>query len=114
MPYFSVSTTRKTTTPLKQEIKAELGRIIEKVPDKSEEWLMVEINDESYISFGGKDDAPAAAIVLDTFGELTNELYDMLTKEICTRIGALLDTDPKRIYVIYKPITHWGWNNANF
>ena len=114
MPYFSVSTTNKTTTKVKQEIKAELGRIIEMIPGKSEEWLMVKFDDESYISFGGKDDVPSALIILDTFGELSGELYDMLTRELCSSIGKLLDTDPKRIYVIYEPITHWGWNGSNF
>ena len=113
MPYFHIATTQKLTDASKRQLQQEMGRIIEMVPGKSESWLMVQLHDEACLSFAGTV-APAAVVTLKTFGELVPEQYDMLTAELCPRISVLLQTDPDRIYVIYEPITHWGWNGSNF
>ena len=114
MPYFDIATTQNLTDASKKQLQQEMGRIIELVPGKSERWLMVQLHDEVCLSFAGSADAPAAVITLKTFGELMAEQYDMLTTEICQCVGTLLQTNPDRIYVIYEPITHWGWNGSNF
>lgn len=114
MPYFDIATTQKLTNTSKKQLQQEMGRIIELIPGKSESWLMVQLHDEACLSFAGTADAPAAVVTLKTFGELVSEQYDMLTAEICQRVGTLLQTSSDRIYVIYEPITHWGWNGSNF
>lgn len=114
MPYFDVATTRKLTTETKTQLQRELGRLIELIPGKSEQWLMTQLRDEACLSFAGSNEEPAAVVTLKTFGELKPEQYDLLTAEICSCIQQLLQTQPSRIYVMYEPVTHWGWNSSNF
>lgn len=114
MPYFDVATTQKLTTETKTQLQHALGRLIEWIPGKSEQWLMVQIRDGACLSFAGSDREPAAVVTLKTFGELESEQYDLLTAGICGSVQELLQTDPVRTYVIYEPVTHWGWNSSNF
>lgn len=114
MPYFEVKTSVNVSEKTKEELYHELGRIIELVPGKSECWVMAQIQDNSSMCFAGDCSQPAAAVVLKTFGQLEAAHYELLTREICSRIGAMLGVDPKRIYVTYEPVTQWGWDGANF
>lgn len=114
MPYFEVKTSVGLDAECKEKLYHELGRIIELVPGKSESWVMVQLQDNSAMCFAGESGQPTAAVVLKTFGQLEEKYYDLLTQEICTRVGALLGVDPKRLYVTYEPITRWGWDGANF
>lgn len=114
MPYFEVNTSVTLDAECREALYHELGRIIELVPGKSESWVMVHVMDQSPMCFAGESGQPTAAVVLKTFGQLEDKYYDLLTREICTRIGSMLGVDPKRLYVTYEPITHWGWDGANF
>jgi len=114
MPYFEIKTSVSVDAERREALYHQLGKIIELVPGKSESWLMVQVTDQSAMCFAGDSSLPAAAVVLKTFGLLEDKYYDLLTGEICSRIGSLLGVDPKRLYVTYEPITHWGWDGANF
>jgi phenylpyruvate tautomerase PptA (4-oxalocrotonate tautomerase family) len=114
MPYFEIKTSVKLDAERKEKICHELGRIIELVPGKSESWVMVQLQDGSDMCFAGDSTQPVAAVVLKTFGELESKYYDILSQEICQYIGKLLEVDPKRMYVTYEPVIHWGWNSTNF
>lgn len=114
MPYFEVQTSASVMPETRDKLCRELGRIIELVPGKSEQWLMVHVEDKASMSFAGNSADPAAAVILKSFGELKGEQYDMLTAELCKAINLILGIDPKRTYVIYEPINHWGWDGANF
>lgn len=114
MPYFDVKTTTSLNAETKENLYHELARIIELVPGKSESWVMVNLADQAQMCFAGISAEPAAAVVLKTFGELEGQYYDLLTKEICSRISPMIGVQPDRLYVTYEPITHWGWNGENF
>lgn len=114
MPYFEVQTSTKVKEENRETLYHELGKIIEFVPGKSESWVMVHLEDEAKMSFAGDGKEPAACVVVKTFGELENQYYDTLTHEICKSISGMLGVDPKRLYVTYESINHWGWDGANF
>ena len=114
MPYFDVKTNVKMNAEQKDTVMHALGKIIELVPGKSESWVMVNIEDDIYTSFAGESAGNAAMITVKTFGQPTDSQYGELTDAICKKVNELLDIDPKRIYIVYEPIKHWGWNHANF
>ncbi len=114
MPYCEVITTTKVDKSRDMELSHELARIIELIPGKEERWVMTHIEDQARMAFAGDNEQPCAMITLKTFGELTPEQYDMLTKEMCSSASKLLGVAPDRLYVKYEPIVHWGWNGENF
>lgn len=114
MPYFEVQTSTCLKKETQDALYHELGRIMELVPGKSEQWVMVHLEENAKMCFSGNSQAPAAAIVVKTFHELEEQYYDLLTAELCKSAAQLLGVDSKRIYVIYEPISHWGWDSGNF
>lgn len=114
MPYCEVITTEKIEKADEKKLNREIARIIELIPGKSERWVMTHIEDEARMSFAGTGEEPTAMITVKTFGELTGEYYDLLTREFCGELSKLIGVPPDRVYVVYEPITHWGWNKENF
>ena len=114
MPYCEILTTTKVEKAEEMKLNHEIARIIEQIPGKSERWVMTHIQDETRMAFAGTNAAPAAVITVKTFGELAPEQYDMLTKSFCQSAAQLLKVPSDRLYVTYEPITHWGWDGANF
>lgn len=114
MPYFEVQTSAALPEEERAGLRRELARVIELVPGKSERWLMVHIEDGADMAFAGDASAPAAMVELKTFGELEAGLYDMLTRELCASLPPLLHVPADRLYVVYEPISRWGWNGGNF
>ena len=114
MPYFEVKTNVSMDAEKKETVMHAMAKIIELIPGKSENWVMVNIEDDVFTSFSGKSEENAAMITVKTFGELEDSQYAMLTDEICNKVNELLDIDTKRIYIVYEPIKHWGWDHTNF
>ena len=114
MPYFEVQTSSVVAQEKHTELYHELAKIMELVPGKSEKWVMVHLEDQAKMSFGGNADEPAACIVVKTFGELEDQQYTMLTGELCNSMSKILGVSPERLYVTYEGIRHWGWNGSNF
>ena len=60
MPCIQVKTNVKTSRQAAEEIKEALGQAISCLPGKSEDWLMVSIEDGCQMFFGGKGSRPIA------------------------------------------------------
>lgn len=114
MPYCEVITNKTIDAELEETIRKEIVRIIELIPGKEERWIMTRTVDQSRMTFGGPCDAPVAMINVKTFGELSDNQYNLLTKELCASISELISVPPEKIYVVYESICHWGWNGQNF
>ena len=105
MPY--IETTSNVSIPGRKEqvIKDRMGDAIEKIPGKTESWLMLSFRDNAAMYFKGTD-APCAICQVKLFGgSATEEDYAALREE--------LDIDSDRIYVTYEEIGFWGWNGGN-
>lgn len=114
MPYISTKTT-VTISPEKREIiKMKLGKAIELIPGKSENWLMLSFEDNSFMYFKGSNEKPLAFIDVKIFGEASKDSYSKLTKAITEIIHEELSIQPDFIYVKYETVSTWGWNGNNF
>lgn len=114
MPYISTKTTVKLSNEKCEAIKARLGKAIELIPGKSENWLMLSFEGDSVMYFKGKNDRPLAFVEVKLFGKASGNAYDRLTKEITDILGDELNIQPDCIYVKYEEASTWGWNGSNF
>ena len=114
MPCIQLNTSVKLSDASKKAIKTKLGKAIELVPGKSENWLMITMNDGISVYFKGDDSKPAAFVAVDVYGREDGRAFDALTGEICKILGDEAGISADRIYVKYGATMHWGWNGGNF
>ena len=100
MPY--IETTSNVSIPGRKEqvIKDRMGDAIEKIPGKTESWLMLSFRDNAAMYFKGTD-APCAICQVKLFGgSATEEDYAALTEALTDILREELDIDSDRIYVL--------------
>ena len=113
MPYIDSKVTVKISMQQKEEIKSELGKLIETL-NKSETYLMVSIEDSCDLWLGGEKLDKGAYVAVSLYGDAPKELYDRMTGRICELMNRKLGIPGNAVYVTYHPVKDWGWNGKNF
>ncbi len=113
MPYIHITTNVPVSTAAGETLKQQMGRAVTALPGKSEQWLMVRVEDDARLWMAGSDEAAAIAEV-GVYGGADGDAYDSLTGRITDVLEAVLHIDPSRIYVKYFETEYWGWNGRNF
>ncbi len=113
MPFIDSKVTVKISEAQKEELKAELGKLITTL-GKSETYLMVGIEDSYDLWLGGRKLDRGAYVAVSLYGDAPKERYDMLTGQICDLLSRKLDIPGNAVYVTYHPVSDWGWNGKNF
>lgn len=107
----------KLSTPLSAQqetaIKEKLGKAVELIPGKSENWLMVGFEPETSLYFRGDNSQPIAFVEVSIFGSENPAAFSRLTARICEIYQEVLGIAPDHIYVKYQPVSSWGWNGSN-
>ncbi len=114
MPYISTRTTVAINEEKKENIKAKLGKAIEIIPGKSEQWLMLSFEDKASMYFKGSNEKPIAYVEVSSFGKAPADAYSKLTKAVCDILKEELEIPADCVYVKYEEVSIWGWNNKNF
>jgi phenylpyruvate tautomerase PptA (4-oxalocrotonate tautomerase family) len=114
MPYINTKTNIEVSTEKEEKVKQRLGKAIELIPGKSEEWLMVAIEGKTALYFKGKTDNPIAIVEVKIFGSTTEAAYQQVTAVITRILNEELAISPDQIFITYTEIEHWGWNGNNF
>ena len=113
MPYIVVRTSQKTEDK-KEALFTGFGELISIFPQKTEKWLMVNLEGEQEICFAGREgDAALVQVVLYAKAENQPEVYNEFTQKATELVCRLLDLPRDRVYVIYTATPHWGWNGKN-
>ena len=113
MPYIEMKTNIKITEDREAILIRELGKAIETIPGKTENWLMLGFKGEMQMTFRG-DTSPLAMIEIDLYGKADATAYDALTRKVCDITSAILSIPGERIYVKYREVEHWGYDGENF
>lgn len=113
MPYIDSKITVQLSERKKEEIKSELGKLISTL-GKTEDYLMVGIEDSYDLWFGGKRLDKGAYVAVSLLGDAPKEKYEKLTGQICDLLYRELDIPGHAVYVTYHPVCSWGWNGKNF
>ena len=114
MPFINVKTNAAVSKEKCEAIKSALGQAITALPGKSEQWLMVGIDDNYDLWFSGEKMDKAAYVSVALYGSCASDAYDRLTGQICTLYQDVLGIPADRVYVSYHPVHDWGWNGNNF
>ncbi len=114
MPYIDLKTNALITKTAEAGLSSFFAHALESCfPGKTERWLMVNIEGNRAMYFGGKD-TKCAMVSVDILGEQKKSSYEKMTGMICDVLSSELKIDPDRIYIKYSEYDKWGWNGSNF
>ena len=111
MPYIRTSTNVKVDELKLNSIKEKFGSAI-RLMGKSEDWLMLEFNDNAVMYFKGNSQDPIAFIDIKVLGSVNNS--NEMTRELTNIISSELGIGPNNIYISYQGYSDWGYNGNNF
>ncbi len=114
MPYIDTKTTVTVTPEQEKALFSALGKAIENIPGKTEQWLMLNLEGGKRMCFQGDAASPCAMVDVRIFGQTEHEACESMTKAICSLYEEILSVPAERIYVSYKGYDEWGWNHMNF
>ena len=111
MPYIKTSTNIKIEDEKLNNIKTKYGEAI-RLMGKTEDWLMLEFNDNAKMYFKGDNTNPIVFIDVKVLGSVNNS--DDMTSKLCEIIGEELNIPSNQIYISYQGYTNWGYAGRNF
>lgn len=113
MPFIDSKITLNLSQDKKEKLKSEFGKAIS-VLNKTESYLMVGIQDNYDLYFGGNKLDKGAFVAVSMLGNASSELCNKMTGEICTIFEKELNIPGNAVYITYQGIKDWGYNGSNF
>ena len=114
MPFINLKTTKEISKENEAILRADFGEKIALIPGKSENWLMLNFEDNCRMAFRGEATPDIAMIEVELFGGASESAYERLTAALTASVERTLGIRPDRIYVKYEEISTWGYNGGNF
>ncbi len=115
MPCIQIKSNVTVDQKAADTIRETLGRAIACFPGKSEEWLLLSIEDQCRMYFGGSSGRPIAMTEVKILGDhVDRRAAEAMTKEVTRVLGATLGVAPRDMYIKYEASPDWGWNGKNF
>lgn len=110
MPLINIETSTKISD--KNEFMKKSSSLIASITGKSENFVMVKVNDEVSMYFAG-DSSPTCYVQLKSIGSINPP---RMSKSICEFINIELGIPFDRIYINFQDIkpSEWGWKMTTF
>lgn len=108
MPFIKVKVSCPLSPEQEFELKAKIGEAIGLVPRKSEDYLLLEFEDNCRLWLRGRNTSPVAYIEAAIFGNEPHYGYDAFTAAVTEAVSKVLPILPDNIYIKYEDITAWG------
>ena len=108
MPFIKAKVSCPVSPEQESELKTGMGKAIELVPGKSEEYLLLEFEENCRLWLRGKNDEPIVYIEAAIFGNKMHYGYDAFTAEVTKLFAKVLNIRPDHIYIKYEDIIAWG------
>lgn len=108
MPFIKVKVSCPVSGEQERELKSRLGKAIELVPGKSEEYLLLEFEDQCRLWLRGENSAPISYIEAAVFGNESHAGYPAFTAAAAEIFQDVLAIPPENLYVKYEDILAWG------
>lgn len=103
-----------TVSPEKREaLKTELGKAIS-ILNKPESYLMLSIEDNQDLYFGGRKLDKGAYVEVKILGSVNSASSNRMTAKICEIFKSVLDIPGDSIYISYWGTSDWGYDGGNF
>ena len=114
MPYFCIETNQPIERASQQQLLTKMSAFIAELLGKPESYVMISIQPETPLFFGGSDE-PAAFIRLKSIG-LPQERCPELSQKICRHVEQELGVPQDRVFIDFKDLARnlFGWNGKTF
>ncbi len=114
MPYLKIQTNLPVTRKAQRVILREASGLIADELEKPESMVMIALESDIPMLFGGSDD-PVAFLELKAVG-LPVRRTRQLSKVLCALIKNHLGVTKQRVYVKFIDVKHgmWGWKGDTF
>ena len=113
MPFINTKFSAPVSAEKEKELKSALGEAITLL-GKSERYLMVEIEDNRRLYFGGDNSAPIAFFDVSLLHSAPRASYEKLTARLCEIAKNTMDVDGSNVYVKFEETENWGYDSFMF
>ena len=113
MPYINAKFSGTVSPEKEIELKSAFGEAITLL-GKPERYLMVEIEDDRRLYFGGKNDAPSAFFDVSLLHSAPRQSYEKLTARLCEIAKEIMGVDGSNVYVKFEETENWGYDSFMF
>ena len=113
MPFIHTRVNRPISQKAEKDIAKLLGEAVSLL-GKSENWLMLQFEDNCRMYFKGDCSKPLAFVSVKLYGKADKEAYQRFTAETTRILGDTLTIPADGVYVEYEETEHWGWQGSNF
>ena len=110
MPFITCKVNRPISRAQETELKVRMGKAIELVPGKSEQYLLLSFEPDSHLWLRGDDSQPMTYIDATIFGNEGHYGYPEFTAEVTRAFGDVLGIPAGNVYIKYEDIIAWGVN----
>jgi phenylpyruvate tautomerase PptA (4-oxalocrotonate tautomerase family) len=108
MPYINVNVSVELDQAKKDAVKAELGRLIDILPGKSESVLMIELNGSKTMYFRGEQKPPCAFVEVRLYKESPMDAKKEFTAKVFEMLERLLGLKPEDVFLNILEMQNWG------
>ena len=114
MPYLKIQTNLPLSKQAERTILKHASALVAKELEKPEEFVMIAVQPDTPMLFGGSDD-PVAFLELKSIG-LPARRTKQLCQALCSLIEEHLGIKKERVYVKFIDVarTMWGWKGDTF
>lgn len=114
MPYLKIQTNLPVTKRAQRAVLREASALVAHELEKPELYVMVALEPDTPMLFGGSDD-PVAFLELKAVGLPVRKTKD-LSHVLCMMIESHLGIAKDRVYVKFIDVKHgmWGWKGDTF
>ena len=113
MPFIHTRVNRPISKEAEKSMAKRLGEAVSLL-GKSENWLMLQFEDNCRMYFKGDCGKPLAFVSVKLYGSADREAYQRFTAEATRILGDTLSGPTDGVYVEYEETEHWGWQGENF
>ena len=113
MPFIKAKFSGAVSPEKASELQSALGEAITLI-GKSERYLMIEIEDERHLYFGGSNSEPIAFFDVSLLHSAPRASYEDLTARLCEIAKETMGVDGKNVYVKFEETENWGYDGFMF
>ena len=113
MPFIHTRVNRPISQEQEKELTQQLGRAVSLL-GKSENWLMLQFEDNCRLYFKGDSRMPLAFVNVKLYGGAGRDAYQAMTGRVTEILEEVLSIPADGVYVEYEETDHWGWQGSNF
>ncbi len=108
MPFVIAKVNVPVSKGQEPEIKSRIGKAIEYVPGKNENYLLFGIEDDYHFYLRGDGSQKIVYIQADIFGNEDHIGFDRFGAEMTAVFQEVLDIPPENIYIKFDDIKAWS------